>query len=347
MSEFFKIKLQFILGYAGILLVLISIKPVFLDPIIFSSNKLNITLNNIFLVHLVLIVISIVFYGMIFLRNKFNKNNLSKLFGDIFYLLSFIWIIFVLIGYLILLFVDNYLIYLNRNTIPPLLILISISTLMILFFKSNKYIKKLKIELLEQIKSNNRIEQSDLRSYYKFIYRLIDIALSFGMICFVFPILLITYLLLKLESRASSIVKIKKVGENGKEFYMYKFRTSALSENGTHKTSKIGLFLRRAAVDEMPILFNVLLNKMTLIGPRPLSNDLLEMFDKEYKNLYKKVKPGVFSLSSIVALDESFQNNLNLQGISKIEKFYISKKSFYLDFMITLSAVKLVLFIKK
>ena len=117
-------------------------------------------------------------------------------------------------------------------------------------------------------------------------------------------------------------------------------------KNGNYKISKIGLFLRRVSIDELPIIFNVLLNKMSLIGPRPLSNDTLEMFDEGYMNIYKKNKPGVLSLSSIVAMDQKFHDTIDYRSIAKIETFYLSNKTLYMDFMIALSTIKLVIFSK-
>ena len=210
MSEFFKIKLQFILGYAGILLVLISIRPIFLNLIIFSSDKIEFSLSNILVVHLILVIVSIIFYGMFFVHEKYNNKNVPKLFGDIFYLLSFLWILLVLLSYVYLLFIGNYSYYLNQNTIPPLLSLGFILIMLFLGFSSKKYIKKLKNELLEYINSSKKIGQVKQSSQYKFFYRLIDIFFSCGMIFFSFPILLFTYVLLTIESRAKFDCKNQK-----------------------------------------------------------------------------------------------------------------------------------------
>ena len=125
----------------------------------------------------------------------------------------------------------------------------------------------------------------------------IDFLLSLAGIIVLSPILLILCLAIKIDSKGPVIFKQKRVGKNKTQFYIYKFRTMKVDtpkETPTHLLSnpdffitRVGKFLRKTSLDELPQLFNILKGDMAVIGPRPAlwnQYDLIEERDKYHAN---------------------------------------------------------------
>ena len=128
------------------------------------------------------------------------------------------------------------------------------------------------------------------------------------------PILLILYIAIKIDSKGPVIFKQKRVGKNKSHFYIYKFRTMKVDtpqETPTHLLSnpdffitRVGKFLRKTSLDELPQLFNILKGDMAVIGPRPAlwnQYDLIEERDKYHAN---DIRPGLTGLAQISGRDE-------------------------------------------
>ena len=115
-----------------------------------------------------------------------------------------------------------------------------------------------------------------------------DIMISLFILPFALVFAFIGMLLMKLTSKGPVLFKQKRVGKNGKIFTLYKIRTMTNSSNGyDHYTVKnddrvtpIGRFLRLTKIDELPQLFNILKGDMSLIGPRPERDDIVEKLEK-------------------------------------------------------------------
>ena len=128
----------------------------------------------------------------------------------------------------------------------------------------------------------------------KFIKRMIDIVVSLLAIVIAFPIMILTAIAIRLESKGSVIYKQERVGYNRKKFYMYKFRSMRLQtkeeeENKwttkeDNRKTKVGKFIRKTNIDELPQFFNVLKGDMSFIGPRPER----PFFVEKFKDIYKK-----------------------------------------------------------
>ncbi|MEO0471473.1 MAG: sugar transferase, partial [Bacteroidota bacterium] len=112
----------------------------------------------------------------------------------------------------------------------------------------------------------------------RILKRSFDIAFSFGVILFVFPILMpIVALLIKLESEGPVFFKQLRTGKNGKDFWCYKFRTMTVNSDsdakqatkGDKRITKIGSILRKTSLDEFPQFINVFMGHMSVVGPRP------------------------------------------------------------------------------
>lgn len=142
----------------------------------------------------------------------------------------------------------------------------------------------------------------------------IDFLLSLVGIIVLSPILLILCLAIKIDSKGPVIFKQKRVGKNKTHFYIYKFRTMKVDtpkETPTHLLSnpdffitRVGKFLRKTSLDELPQLFNILKGDMAVIGPRPAlwnQYDLIEERDKYYAN---DIRPGLTGLAQISGRDE-------------------------------------------
>ncbi|EOI6038261.1 TPA: sugar transferase [Enterococcus faecium] len=142
----------------------------------------------------------------------------------------------------------------------------------------------------------------------------IDLLLSLAGIIVLSPILLILCLAIKIDSKGPVIFKQKRVGKNKTHFYIYKFRTMKVDtpqETPTHLLSnpdffitRVGKFLRKTSLDELPQLFNILKGDMAVIGPRPAlwnQYDLIEERDKYHAN---DIRPGLTGLAQISGRDE-------------------------------------------
>lgn len=144
-----------------------------------------------------------------------------------------------------------------------------------------------------------------------FLFRIIDIFVSFvGIICGV-PIILAVYLL-GLYDTGSPLFFQQRIGINQRLFTLIKFRTMPIDTKsvGTHlvdtaSITKIGNFLRKTKLDELPQLFNVLLGHMSLVGPRPcLPNQTELVKERSNRNVFK-VRPGITGLAQINKVDMS------------------------------------------
>ena len=181
--------------------------------------------------------------------------------------------------------------------------------------------------------------------YQKYFKRFLDVILSLILIIFLFPVMILLFFLIWFMI-GFPIFKQKRPGLNNKIFTLYKFKTLYdASKNIPEKKrqNNLGNFLRITGLDELPQLFNILENSMSLVGPRPL---LLEYLNK-YSNYEKKrhlVKPGITGLAQV---------NPELSGVKswnkaiKLDIYYTKNVSFFLDIQIFFKTIELILFKKK
>lgn len=184
--------------------------------------------------------------------------------------------------------------------------------------------------------------------YKKFFKRLIDIILSFlGIVVLSLPMLIIA-IAIKCDSRGPVFFKQKRVGRNKKHFMIFKFRTMRTDtphDAPTHELNdpkrwitKVGGFLRKTSLDELPQLFNIFGGSMSVIGPRPaLWNqfDLIEARDGYGAN---DVRPGLTGWAQINGRDE-----LPIPEKAALDGEYIKKISFGFDCKCFFGTVKSVL----
>lgn len=201
------------------------------------------------------------------------------------------------------------------------------------------------------------IENKRNNALYEVIKRIIDIVASFIGLILLSPLMLIVSILIKLESKGEVIFKQKRVGLNGKEFYMYKFRSMVInaeelkaeleSKNemsgpmfkikNDPRITKVGNLIRKTSIDELPQLINVIKGEMSLVGPRPSLQKEVEKFEPWMMERLK-VKPGLTCIWQI-----SGRNNIGFEEWMKLDIKYVRERSFKLDMKLILKTV-LVLF---
>lgn len=194
-------------------------------------------------------------------------------------------------------------------------------------------------------------------SLYLFTKRLFDISIAIIGLFITWPLFLIIGILIKLEDGGNVFFKHKRIGKNGKEIYLYKFRSMVMNAEELLKTltpeqkleyeknykldndfriTKIGNIIRKTSIDEIPQLINILKGDMSLIGPRPVVSKELEKYGTQ-KDKFLSVTPGLTgwwacSGRSITSYDERM----------KLELYYVDNCSILLDikcFLKTIIAV--------
>ena len=158
--------------------------------------------------------------------------------------------------------------------------------------------------------------------------RIFDITLSLFGLIILLPFMLIIAILIKIDSKGPVFFKQIRVTKNGKEFKIFKYRTmrvgsdkySQITVGKDGRITKIGSFLRKYKLDEIPQLINVLIGDMSLVGPRPEVPKYVALYTDEQKEILK-VRAGITDYASIEFSDE---NDL-LASEEDPEKAYIEK----------------------
>ena len=149
---------------------------------------------------------------------------------------------------------------------------------------------------------------------YQYIKRFIDIVLSLGAIVFLSPVLLVLAVLIKLDSKGPVLFRQKRVGKGKTHFEILKFRTmyadvpkdvpTHLLADPASKITKIGRFLRKSSLDELPQIFNILKGEMSIIGPRPALWNQFDLIEERDKYGANDVRPGLTGLAQVMGWDE-------------------------------------------
>lgn len=186
-------------------------------------------------------------------------------------------------------------------------------------------------------------------SLYAATKRLGEIIFSIGLLLFTLPVLVITAILIKLESPGPIFYKQERNGLGGRLFSVIKFRSMRIDaeKNGPQwakkhdsRVTRVGQFIRKTRIDELPQLINVLRGEMSLIGPRPERPMFTEQFDKEIPGFKKRllVKPGVTGWAQV-----NGGYDITPEEKLKLDMYYIEKQSLSLDIKILLKTVWVVI----
>ena len=206
------------------------------------------------------------------------------------------------------------------------------------------YAKNLKIDYYEffPILSLKRTPLNE--PLLKFLKRIFDLVFSLFIIVFVLSWLVpVIAILIKLESKGPVFFKQGRPGLDEKEFFCYKFRSMQMNETTEEsvvkndpRITKIGTFLRKTSLDEMPQFFNVFFGEMSIVGPRPH----LWSHNNEYQTKIKKynfrlhIKPGITGLAQVKGFRGEIQSDDDMVNRIKYDLFYIENWSLFLDIKI-------------
>ena len=171
-----------------------------------------------------------------------------------------------------------------------------------------------------------------------------DIVLSFLIFLFSLPLFAIIGTFIKLESQGPVIFKQKRPGHKQKIFTLHKFRTmkDLKDKSGNlfpdvQRLTKIGQFLRKSSLDELPELFNVIKGEMSLVGPRPLLVQYLSRYSPEQARRHE-VKPGITGWAQV-----NGRNAITWEDKFKLDVWYVDNRSLWLDLKIIAKTVFIVL----
>lgn len=182
--------------------------------------------------------------------------------------------------------------------------------------------------------------------YYPYIKRFLDILLSLLALPIAIPIILIFAVIIKLETPGPAFFLQERVGLHGKYFKVIKLRSMKVNaeKNGAQwaakndpRVTKVGAFIRKTRIDELPQLFNILKGDMSLIGPRPERPMFTAQFNEEIPGFIDRlqVKPGITGWAQV-------NGGYDITPKEKLEldRYYINNMSFWLDLKIILKTIK-------
>lgn len=214
------------------------------------------------------------------------------------------------------------------------------------------------IELI-QYKTNLKV-MTHKKYIYSFIKRSFDIIMSLTAMIVLFPIFLIIAIMIKMDSKGNIIYKHKRIGKNGKYIYLYKFRTmytnskEILEEilkdpktkeewennfklDNDPRITKVGKFLRKTSLDELPQLINIFFGDMSIVGPRPVVDGEIEKYGI-FKKKFLSVTPGLTGWWACNGRSAtSYDERINL------ELYYVNNRSIKLDIKVILKTITEVL----
>ena len=179
--------------------------------------------------------------------------------------------------------------------------------------------------------------------------RVLDIVLSILGLLVGIPLMIIFGILIKVEDNGPITYKQERIGKGGKKFYIYKLRSmrtdaekfgAQWAEKDDPRITKVGKFIRKTRIDEIPQLFNILKGDMSIIGPRPERPSFTEEFNQEIPGFINRlaVKPGLTGWAQVNGGYEITPREKLIEDI-----YYIKNRSILLDLKILFKTVKVVL----
>jgi lipopolysaccharide/colanic/teichoic acid biosynthesis glycosyltransferase len=189
--------------------------------------------------------------------------------------------------------------------------------------------------------------------YTKYGKRIFDVVASIIGLIVLLPVFIVIAILIKLNDKGPIFYKQKRIGQNFKPFELLKFRTMvvnadkigpAVTKDGDQRITKIGKFLRKTKLDELPQIWNVIRGDMSIVGPRPEVEKYIQYYKDDYKEILK-FKPGITDYATIkYRSEEEILSKYNdtesayieyvLSEKIKLYKTYIKKISFLTDLKI-------------
>jgi Undecaprenyl-phosphate galactose phosphotransferase WbaP len=223
---------------------------------------------------------------------------------------------------------------------------------------TNTELYHLFVQQLFLLKINNNLKAP----FNRLLKKTFDLIASLLLLPFVLPLIGILGLLIKLDSPGPVLYSHQRIGRRGKPFSVYKFR-SMYQDSGEQldkilesdsstklewdtcfklkndpRITRMGNFLRRTSLDELPQIFNVLKGEMSLVGPRPVLQDEIIQYYKECVDYYHMVRPGITGLWQV-----SGRNNVGYDVRVRLDAWYVLNWSLWLDIVILFRTIRVVL----
>ncbi len=191
--------------------------------------------------------------------------------------------------------------------------------------------------------------------FHLFAKRIFDLAVSFSFLFLVSPILILAVIAIKIEEGWSAPIFYSQIrtGLNGKPFKVYKFRSmttdaeaggAVWATKSDSRVTKVGGFMRKTRIDEIPQIYNVLNGSMSFVGPRPERPEFIEELASNIPYYHERhlLKPGITGWAQLnypygASVEDSYQKQL-------YDLYYIKNNSLFLDILILLQTVEIVLF---
>lgn len=205
------------------------------------------------------------------------------------------------------------------------------------------------------------MEQALIRKPRQRLKRFLDIIICAAALPAIVPLCLLLSLLIRLDSPGAPIYRHERIGRDGKPFQLYKFRTMRADADellqqyleqdprlaaewaqsrklrNDPRLTRIGHFLRKTSLDELPQVLNILLGQMTLVGPRPIVAGEKEKYGRYFEE-YCEVRPGLTGL-----WQTSGRNNTTYSQRVAYDHYYINHWSIWLDFWIMAKTIPVAL----
>lgn len=183
--------------------------------------------------------------------------------------------------------------------------------------------------------------------FYDIFKRLMDIVIAFALFIISLAIFPFVYLAIKLDDKGEIFFSQERIGEHNKIIKIWKFRSMRKRAGDEDSITRVGKFLRKSRIDELPQLFNVLKGDLSLIGPRPEIPELARAYESEitYYNIRHLIKPGLSGWAQIEHSEApKFKAEIN-ETRTKLsyDLYYIKNRSLFLDFNIALRTIKTIL----
>ena len=192
---------------------------------------------------------------------------------------------------------------------------------------------------------------------YRIIKRIFDLTGSILMLIILFPLFIVLAILVKSEDGGGVFYKHKRVGMNGKELGIYKYRSMKRNADKLEdmltpeqleeykrefkiendpRITKIGNFLRKSSLDELPQLINIVKGELSVVGPRPIISDELLMYTDEEREKFLSVKPGLTGYWQAYARNDATYESGERQ---RMELYYVDNACVWLDIKIIFKTI--------
>ncbi len=206
------------------------------------------------------------------------------------------------------------------------------------------------IELISPSEAISLAEEKELL-IYRFFSRIIEIIFSSIVLVATLPITIISAILIMIEDSGPFLYKQSRVGENGKTFLLYKFRSmrkdaekdgAKWAEKGDNRVTRIGRILRKTHIDEIPQMWNILKGDLALVGPRPERPEFVTMLEKEvpYYFLRHTIKPGFTGWAQV-----KFRYARNVDDSKtkfEYDLYYMKNRNIFMDLGIIIKTAQII-----